>query len=917
MQTYPHLQTYSLHLGRFLLAVVLLLCFWSTATATHNRAGEITFRQIDPLTIELTITTYTKASSSAADRDSLEFFWGDGSSSFVPRTNGNGNGVNIGGDIQLNIYEGVHTFPGRGTFRMGFEDPNRVGGILNVNWPNSIDVRFFLSTTITLLDPQFDGTNNSAVLLQPPIDIACADRRFVHNPNAFDPDGDSLSYELVTPLGADGQEVPGYQLPNLVGAGPLNTISLNPRTGEFVWESPQLLGEYNIAIRINEWRNGRIISSITRDMQILVRACDNEPPTVTSEDELCIIAGSALTLDVEVDDPNENQLVILSGSGAPFLFADGQATLTPDSIYLQPKYTSTFTWQTTCNHISDRYYQIVLKAEDNGFGEASGLVDLHTTRIKVVGPPPENLASETENKAIRLSWDLPYDCEVTDNNFFQGFSIWRKRGTANGELDTCTTGLEKLGYSRIEFNTTDTLNGSYTYLDNTVENGITYCYRVQAEFAQISATGFPYNRVASMPSVEVCQQLARDIPLLTRVSIEETDSNTGAVDIHWVKPLADDLDTLLNPPPYRYELHYSADDGATFSIVNDFTVTTATFSESVDSTYLHTGINTVDIQPYYYLLFYSNDIEYGPSSTASSVFMNIVASDNRLDLTWEAFVPWSNSLYYIYRFDDTANMYTLLDSTIVQQYTDLDVANGEEYCYYIQSKGSYALPSLPADILNDSQEKCSIPTDNVAPCSPTLEVTNLCQLAGNDITESDNLFNTLDYTNPNATCPDMDAVGYYIYYAAVEGEELMLIDSVFDEDNRSYEDFPDTGLSGCYAVAAVDANRNISDLSNIVCVDNCPRYILPNTFTPNGDGSNELFVPRVNLFIASVDFTVYNEWGVKLWQTTDPELNWDGTVGGRELPEGVYYYTCRVFENRVTGVEELTEVLSGYINILR
>ena len=56
-------------------------------SATHNRAGEITYRQLSPLTIEMTITTYTKASSVAADRDSLEVLWGDGSREWVKRNN--------------------------------------------------------------------------------------------------------------------------------------------------------------------------------------------------------------------------------------------------------------------------------------------------------------------------------------------------------------------------------------------------------------------------------------------------------------------------------------------------------------------------------------------------------------------------------------------------------------------------------------------------------------------------------------------------------------------------------------------------------------------------------------------------------------------------------------------------------------
>ena len=169
----------------------------SDLNATHNRAGEITYVQTGPLTIDLTVTTYTKTSSISADRDSIEIFWGDGTSEFLYRSNGNG--FPLPNDVKINTYEMSHTYPGRSTYTVGFQDPNRVANILNVNYPNSVDVQFFISTTLTLLDPQFQGTNSSAILLQAPIDVACANAVFVHNPNAYDPDGDSLSYELVVP----------------------------------------------------------------------------------------------------------------------------------------------------------------------------------------------------------------------------------------------------------------------------------------------------------------------------------------------------------------------------------------------------------------------------------------------------------------------------------------------------------------------------------------------------------------------------------------------------------------------------------------------------------------------------------------------------------------------------------------------
>ncbi|HMP31850.1 MAG TPA: gliding motility-associated C-terminal domain-containing protein, partial [Saprospiraceae bacterium] len=122
------------------------------------------------------------------------------------------------------------------------------------------------------------------------------------------------------------------------------------------------------------------------------------------------------------------------------------------------------------------------------------------------------------------------------------------------------------------------------------------------------------------------------------------------------------------------------------------------------------------------------------------------------------------------------------------------------------------------------------------------------------------------------------------------------------------------GLQGCYTVTALDSLGNESLKSNRVCLDNCPLYELPNTFTPNGDGTNDIFVPSKNYFISRVEMKIYNLWGTLVYETLDPMINW----GGMDSPEGTYYYTCKVFKRNLDGSEsETSSVLSGYINVLR
>ena len=112
--------------------------------------------------------------------------------------------------------------------------------------------------------------------------------------------------------------------------------------------------------------------------------------------------------------------------------------------------------------------------------------------------------------------------------------------------------------------------------------------------------------------------------------------------------------------------------------------------------------------------------------------------------------------------------------------------------------------------------------------------------------------------------------------------------------------------------------RLLEDGCDVVCVDNCPSYVLANTFTPNNDASNDLFVPRVNRFIDRIEMEIYNRWGQLVFETNDPMINWDGTnMNGKELNNGTYYYTCKVFESRVEGIREQESILRGYIQLIK
>jgi gliding motility-associated-like protein len=65
-------------------------------------------------------------------------------------------------------------------------------------------------------------------------------------------------------------------------------------------------------------------------------------------------------------------------------------------------------------------------------------------------------------------------------------------------------------------------------------------------------------------------------------------------------------------------------------------------------------------------------------------------------------------------------------------------------------------------------------------------------------------------------------------------------------------------------------------------------YFLPNVFSPNDDGINDLYTAEI-AGAREVDVQIHNRWGNTVFATNDPNFEWDGTHNGKPLPAGVYF----------------------------
>ncbi len=901
---------------KFVLVVILFIVAYSKGFATHNRAGEITYQWVGsypdhPYLYKIIVTTYTNTCNTQADRCELAVRFGDGTDSVIaPRVNGPSiqcpsthDGFQITPCTKKNVYEVTHEYSGPSPNPLGYQitmdDMNRNAGTCNI--PNSVNTSFSLSTYL-IINP-FLGPNNSPVLLNMPLDDACVGVCFYHNPGAYDPDGDSLSYSLTTCL-AGGVAIPGWSMPPN-----MSYSSIDALRGDLVWCSPNQICNYNIAILIKEYRRLQgspvryYIGAVLRDMQITVASCMNNPPQINPINDTCIVAGTNLHFTVTAHDV-ENDVVSLAASGGPFQITPSATftstpTLTPVN--------GSFNWTPNCSEVQLLPYLVTFKATDSNV--PNPLVDYKSVFIRVIAPAPTILSATPSGASIIVNWS-PSICNSTiGNNPLTGYHVYRKNSCDPFVHDLCQTGLpSSTGYTLIGNTGPTTTTFTDNNSGNGLVNGINYSYIVVAYYSDGSQ---------SYASGNVCAMLVRDVPVITNVSVIST-GNSHTIWTHWIKPLSSlpNLDTIVNPPPYQYKVMRAARTSGSLlyhqiSLNSDYIYNS--YYQLPDTGFVSTGLHTADTSYVYRIDFYANSILKGSTNSASSVFLNTTPSGGQLTLTWQVNVPWANYRYDIFKETNIPGVFAFLDSTHSNSYTDTGLVNGQLYCYKIKTYGEYTDTLIHGPLVNTSQIQCGRPVDLIPPCQPNFMVENDCGI----------FENVVSWTNPNTYCSH-DAVQINIYFAYTSNDPLQLIYSTTDMSITSFSHIytfqGEPTVAGCYAVTAVDSAiiPNESPIVNKICVDNCPEYELPNVFTPNGDNINDMVTPLPGYrYVKDVDMKIYDRWGVLMFQTENKDILWDGKNKDTKgiCPDGVYYYICIVNEIRVDGIRP--RILKGFIQLFK
>lgn len=286
----------------FLFLFILGIIFPKQISATHIVGGDITYRNLGANQFEITLTLRRDCELGQIGYDpfaSIGIFSARTNTLITERRIAFMAADTVGNTIVSTCgFEGSPVCVQRTSYRDTIKLDFLLGGYIvayqrccrNASLNNVITPLESGSTQwIEITEDALRLNNNAPSFVSWPDVYICANRPLVFDHSAIDLDGDSLVYKLCTPT--DGASIglpqpqppfaPPYQpvfwrspynLSNMMGGIPL---TIDPKTG-IITANPNLIGQFLIGLCVEEYRGGKLLSTVRRDFQYNVRAC-SEP----------------------------------------------------------------------------------------------------------------------------------------------------------------------------------------------------------------------------------------------------------------------------------------------------------------------------------------------------------------------------------------------------------------------------------------------------------------------------------------------------------------------------------------------------------------------------------------------------------------------------------------------------------------
>ena len=782
----------------------------------------------------------------------------------------------------------------------------------------------------------------------PPI-VICAGFPLEFDYSASDVDGDSLVYELCNPLKGASQSSPnplrasqppyeaidwvdGFSINNQIGSDP--KIKVNPISG-FLEGTPLRSGQYVVGICVKEYRNEVLISTMARDFQFNVADCGIVKAKIKSdqikEDGTYVIQqcegyaidflnesigaqeyiwnfGDLKSFDDFSFDRNANYQYADTGKYLVQLIADPNETC-KDTAYLElnmyPTQKPNFTWTGGCTDEPVKFTD--LSVTDFGnitnwqwfFGGSNW------------GATQQNPVVEINDRStidVKLNITTDLGCQLST--------------TKTIELDIVPT--PKMEHSKlclnaqpIQFTDVSTIRSgritgwqwvvydiSLNELYSTNTNQMQYTFEAGTYFVNLQTTGnngcsnaiqtkitlYESLVIDAGADIEICENESFEINLNTNATIdffEWTPSyNTNIIfnelNNPIIQPPKSDTYVItafdLNGCTAKDTLDVALYKAPQLNIGND---TLICFRQQV---FLQPQVKDVDKLNINYqwaeniLLTDINLFNQRISpDTSSTFYLTVTESIHGCSVTDSIFIKVDNPVKP-----------TVIKDTILCPGSTLKLfaSGGDSYSWY--NNQQLLSENETFEIIANNSEEYIVKIANSCFNADTSIRVDVFDLPLIDAGENIEIEVGKSYVL-NPFFNEVDALNFFWSsdkdYLPAYTEKSIAI--------TPYE-------NSWYALNVVSTdNCLVSDTINVY-VKNIADVFMPNAFSPNGDGLNDVIVPVLKGIKQLNTFMVYNRYGKKVFQTNSSEVSWDGLYDNQPLAMGVYVY----FLNGVTFFNE-------------
>ncbi len=802
----------------------------------------------------------------------------------------------------------VYLPPKPGGYQLAYQRCCRNNSIININNPGGTGATYYA----TIPDTSVVSKNNNPVFNTLPPTFICQGAPFTFDHSATDADGDSLVYQLCTPLkgGTSINPMPQppnnppynyitwqspYSLNNVLGGTPL---AIDPVAG-ILTATPNTLGQFVYAICVAEYRNGVYIGETRRDFQVNVITCPNL--IVSSIQSPTIVCGSKTA-----------QFTNNSYGASTYFWDFGVASLTDDtSGVTSPSYT----------YPDTGYYKVMLVAYS---GINPGCNDTSYGNVYIYPP---------------LTADFRYidtSCYSYMVSFFDSTSQYS--GTPNSWQWNFGDGTISSNKNPVHtYNTPGTYNVSLLSITSsgcmdTVTHSITILPQLSAAYniAHASCANYcdggitvtpagghpPYNFLwgGGQTASSLSSLCPGTYPLLitdsagcfladTITILQTFSALISSINAATCLGICDGEASISvggGTPPYTY-LWSNGQTGqtATGLCAGNYSVT------ATDTNGCFTTTNLTVVTKFKDSLSAENISCFGEcSGTISTSISGGIPPYTYLWNTGSA-VPALNNLcpglYYV-AVTDSNNCFTvdsivitqpeiLSDSSSSKDVTCTGVCNG-------RASGSIKGGTTPYIYLwNDPASQSTSDAVNLCPGTYILTVTdsNGCQLKDTVV-----VGNQFYFPPVNATADD-DSIfitqSTILHAVSVPG----VLFSWSPPDGLNNTTSPDPvatpSATTTYTVTVTDSTGCISadtvtvKIIGIYCDER--DIFVPNAFTPDQDGHNDILYVR-GQGISELYFAVYSRWGECVFETKSVKNGWNGTYKGALAAPDVFVYYLRV-----------------------